>query len=400
MEDKISFVVESNEAPIMVHGRLLEGVHISGYSFQRALAKFKWLLEDNRWKKCGFTKVKDFVRSVDYSGFRISDEERLEFARACVDAGASRRSAADALGLAHETINRDFGTNAPEITQIREESGTNVPVRRRSAAEITKPEGDDKNLPPTDPAATDDAMPAVLDKPPLTPSEKAARTRTAHETIAKFAFDQPASHVPAGEPIRLGDFYTMASELKDDSVDLIFTDPPYDDKSIPLFGRMGEVAARVLKPGGSLVTYLGHMQLIEAGNLLSRHLRFWHPLCCLHSGPFARMTEFGVVETFKPMLWFVKGTRGDKHSFVESAVTGSREKDHHEWQQAESEAEYFISVLSPPSGLVVDFFAGGGTTIVAAQRLGRNALGYEIDQNHHKKALERIRNIPSKAAAE
>jgi DNA modification methylase len=201
--------------------------------------------------------------------------------------------------------------------------------------------------------------------------------------------------MPEGDPVRLGDFYDLSAKLKDSSVDLIFTDPPYDDKSISLFGRMGEVAARVLKPGGSLVTYLGHMQLIEAGRLLSKHLRYWHPLCCLHGGTLARMTEYGVIEAFKPMLWFVKGTRSDKQTFIESAVTGTREKDHHEWQQAESEAAYFIERLSPRNGLVVDFFAGGGTTIVAAHRLNRSAIGYELNEKHWKKANKRILDAAS-----
>ena len=218
---------------------------------------------------------------------------------------------------------------------------------------------------------------------------KAAVTRTAHEEIAKFAFNQPAEEI-VGNPIRLGDFYQKSAEIKADSVDLVFTDPPYDDESIPLFEQMAEVAARVLKPGGSLVSYCGHMQLLKAGAALSKHLRFWQPLCCLHSGPFARLTEYGVVARFKPMLWFVKGTRSDKHTFIENVVTGQREKDHHEWQQAESDAAYFIELLSPKGGLVVDFFAGGGTTIIAAQHLGRNAIGYEIDAKHYSAAVKRI----------
>jgi 16S rRNA G966 N2-methylase RsmD len=220
---------------------------------------------------------------------------------------------------------------------------------------------------------------------------KSAQTRTAHEKIAKFAFDMPAADLPAGPAVRLGDFYDLSVELADNSVDLIFTDPPYDDESLPLFGKMAEVANRVLKPGGSLVTYLGHMQLLEAGRDMSKHLRYWHPLCCFHAGgPLARMTEFGVIESFKPMLWFVKGTRGDKHTFVESMVSGAREKDHHPWQQAESEAAYFIEKLSPENGLVVDFFAGGGTTIVAANRLNRKAIGYELNEKHQRRANERI----------
>ena len=154
---------------------------------------------------------------------------------------------------------------------------------------------------------------------------------------------------------------------------------------------MGEVAARVLKPGGSLITYCGHRQIFAAGEMISKHLRFWQPLCCLHATPpFARLTEYGVIARFKPMLWFVKGTRSDKQTFVENVVSSAREKDFHPWQQGEGDAEYFIGLLSPVGGLVVDFFAGGGTTIVAAKRLGRIGLGFEIDLKHFRSAMKRI----------
>lgn len=292
---------------------------------------------------------------------RLSVEDRRDAVAELAKEGESQRGIAAVLGVDESTVRADqsAGNPAPSVNDGEE----NQEVGENGAG-----------------------------NPAPSPATKAARTRTAHEEIAKYAFNQPAVHVPDGEPVRLGDFYVLSAELKDDSVDLIFTDPPYDDASIPLFGRMGEVAARVLKPGGSLVTYVGHMQLLDAGRLLSKHLRYWHPLCCLHAGPFARMTEFGVIETFKPMLWFVKGTRGDKQTFLESSVSGLREKDHHEWQQAEDEASYFIENLAPPRGLVVDCFAGSGTTIVVADRLGRSAIGYEIQKKTWQKANKRIRD--------
>lgn len=37
------------------------------------------------------------------------------------------------------------------------------------------------------------------------------------------------------------------------SVDLIFTDPPYEKKSLHLYGDLAQCAARWLKPGGLLM---------------------------------------------------------------------------------------------------------------------------------------------------
>lgn len=102
------------------------------------------------------------------------------------------------------------------------------------------------------------------------------------------------------------------------------------------------------------------------------------------------MKKLGVRCGWKPMLWFVKGTRGVVSDVVQDTISGAREKEHHDWQQAESEAEHFISNLCGEEGTVVDFFAGGGTTCVVAERLGRKWIAFEIDARAHERASARI----------
>jgi DNA modification methylase len=104
----------------------------------------------------------------------------------------------------------------------------------------------------------------------------------------------------------------------------------------------------------------------------------------------ARMTEYGIIVHWKPIVWFVKGTRGDKHTFVDDLVSTQVEKDTHEWQQPLAEADYYIRQLSSPAGLVVDFFCGSGTTALAADRLGRKWRTYEIDPLTRDAAVRRI----------
>jgi site-specific DNA-methyltransferase (adenine-specific) len=71
-------------------------------------------------------------------------------------------------------------------------------------------------------------------------------------------------------------------------------------------------------------------------------------------------------------------------------AAGRREKDAHPWQQSEAEAAYFISRLSRPAGLVVDPFCGSGTTLVAAKKLGRLYVGFEIDPGTATQARARV----------
>jgi DNA modification methylase len=54
-------------------------------------------------------------------------------------------------------------------------------------------------------------------------------------------------------------------------------------------------------------------------------------------------------------------------------------------------AEFFIRSCSPPGGVVIDPFAGSGTTAVVARRLGRRAGGLEIHRSFVGAAHERLR---------
>jgi hypothetical protein len=191
----------------------------------------------------------------------------------------------------------------------------------------------------------------------------------------------------------LGDFREVGDKIPDSSVDLIFTDPPYDRKAIELYDGLGEFASRVLRPGGSLIAYVGHIQLPDALSDLSKHLRYWWTCGCFHAEAKARMTEYGIVAGWKPIVWFVKETRGDKQTFITDVVTGAREKSHHDWQQAVSEARYFIDHLTQHDGFVVDPFCGGGTTPVACIQSGRKWASFEIDEANFANASSRIKEV-------
>lgn len=221
-------------------------------------------------------------------------------------------------------------------------------------------------------------------------SSRTAEARQAKEDDAKAAlYREITIESPS---IIIGDFREKSSDITDACAELVFIDPPYDRESIPLYEDAARIAARILKPGGSLISYCGQVILPAVLSSMQTHLRYWWLNACLHgdSGK-ARMQKYGIVNDWKPMLWFVKGTRGDVQTFVTDVVSGKTEKSHHEWQQSESEAAYYIEQLTSPHGLIVDFFAGGGTTCVAAERLGRPWIAFEIDPGAAQRADERLR---------
>ena len=191
--------------------------------------------------------------------------------------------------------------------------------------------------------------------------------------------------------VHVGDFRTLTDKVANGSLSLIFTDPPYDKKAEELFEGLAEFASDKLAEGGSLVMYLGHLQLPSAFKAFDGKLRHWWTCACVHEGGKTLMREYGIRAGWKPMLWFVKGTRDDKQNIVSDVVSGTTEKTHHDWQQDQSEAEYWIANLCPADGIVCDPFLGGGTTAAASIALNRKWVGFEIDHDQACVAMSRCK---------
>jgi len=192
--------------------------------------------------------------------------------------------------------------------------------------------------------------------------------------------------------IHVGDFRDHMDKVADGSLSLIFTDPPYDRKAIELFGPLADFADAKLCEGGSLICYVGQTQIPSAIAILSSQLRYWWTLCCLHTGGANLMNEYGIRCGWKAVLWFVKGTRDNKEDIVSDVMSGGREKSHHDWQQSQSEAEYWIEHLCHKDGIVCDPFLGGGTTAAAAIKCGRKWVAFEKDHDQAVIAMQRCRS--------
>jgi 16S rRNA G966 N2-methylase RsmD len=188
----------------------------------------------------------------------------------------------------------------------------------------------------------------------------------------------------------IGDFREHADKVPDGSLSLIFTDPPYDRKASQMLPELGEFAASKLMEGGSLVLYVGQTQIPAALDALRPHLRYWWTIACVHAGRSTVMREYGLNAGWKAVLWFVKGTRHDNSIMVNDVMSGGEEKTHHDWQQSQSEAEYWISKITQEGDIVCDPFMGGGTTAAAAKAMVRNWIGFEIDETNGKIIAERL----------
>jgi len=197
----------------------------------------------------------------------------------------------------------------------------------------------------------------------------------------------------------LGDCSEVASSdnnIPDDSIDLIFTDPLYDMGSIPLYSKLGEIAFRVLKPGGNLITYFPQYALPEIIQLLTNSGLKYNWICFVkYNGNNAFSHNNHVIIKGKPLLWFYKGDKLGGQYIIDFMESKAPNKSLHEWQQTQEEAEYFISKLTNPrtstaGGLVLDPFMGTGTTGLAALKANRRFIGIDINPEMFAKARASI----------
>jgi hypothetical protein len=193
--------------------------------------------------------------------------------------------------------------------------------------------------------------------------------------------------------IHVGDFRELSPQIiRPNSVPLVMTDPLYNMESLQSILDLEKESARILVDGGSLVFYVGHVILPDVIKMMGTHLQYFMTLATVfETGRYAILRKHGVVCKHLPMLWYVKGHRGDPQKLIDSAVVSRKaEKKWHPYGKAQSDAEYFIKHLTGKGGTVVDFFCGGGTTLVAAEKLGRKWVGFEIDRKVARRASQRI----------
>ena len=143
-----------------------------------------------------------------------------------------------------------------------------------------------------------------------------------------------------------GDFMEKSNEcISDGSIDLLFTDPPYGFEYLTLYDNLAQLAVRVLKNGGSLVTYVGNYSIPQIiDKMLSAGLKYWWTMAIILSASFARHYPRKVSIKWK---WFVKGDATNAVDFIADVINSIKPPNvMHEWEQSRIEAEHVISRLT------------------------------------------------------
>jgi len=231
-----------------------------------------------------------------------------------------------------------------------------------------------------------------------------------------------------------GDCMDVLPTLEDNSVDMIFTDPPFghnnnnagdlisrweaalgrgdyipkrDDRPIANDGKEADELiqaafaqfARILKPGGVVCCCCGggggpDPQFARWSLWLDEALTF-KQMVVWDKGPMGMGWHYR--RSYETVLVAHKGPKcnwyDDSHQ-VENVIRTIPKiipaADQHPTQKPVMLAEFFINLHSKPGDLILDPFMGSGSTGVAAVKLGRRFIGIELDEHWHDMARKRI----------
>jgi hypothetical protein len=311
--------------------------------------------------------------------------------------GKSLRQIGEMLGLSHETVRYrlekagiDATEECPEVVVGKDgKKYRSTKIKPQRQATITVATVAEAGRAIAACQSTGDQFPKKDIS--LKRAERIVRQKENEKSRGKDYADLEAGSVK----LMLGDFRERFSEIDDDSIDLVFTDPLYERESLPIWLDLSRICAAKLKPGGLLVTYSGNQFLPEVIQMLGKHLTYLWTAAVRHSGAKKMFRPVKVHQAWKPILIYYKEPLDRHwHPFLDM-VSGGEEKADHPFQQSTAEALHYIKALVRPSATLCDPMLGSGTTLVAGlhANLGLSLIGCEIDKAAYAVAEQRIKRV-------
>jgi len=202
-----------------------------------------------------------------------------------------------------------------------------------------------------------------------------------------------------------GNCIELLPTLPPESIDLVVTDPPYlcgyrdrdgrtlanDDAPDQVLGAFAPLYG-ALKPNSYCVCFYGWPRIdlffrawTEAGFRPYGHL-IWHK---------NDASRRGVVNACHDQAYLLaKGSPADPIRRIDDVLpmeySGNR---YHPTERTVSSVRPLIEAFSPPGGVVLDPFAGSGSTLVAAALSGRRAIGIELESKYTDLIQRRLAGV-------
>ena len=255
----------------------------------------------------------------------------------------------------------------------------------------------------------------------------------------------PCAPLPLDQ-ILLGDCIEQINALPENSIDLVFADPPYNlqlegalsrpDQSVvdavdddwDKFSSFAEydkftrqwltAVRRAMKPDATIFVIGSYHNIFRVGTIL-QDMGFWilNDIVWRKNNPMPNFRGRRFTNAHETMIWASKSAAAKNYTFNYEALKagnedcqvrsdwllpictgGERLKDDkgrktHPTQKPESLLTRVILSASNKGDVILDPFFGSGTTGAVARRLGRHFIGTERDETYAKAAKKRITEI-------
>ena len=213
-----------------------------------------------------------------------------------------------------------------------------------------------------------------------------------------------------------GDCLEIMGGIKDKSVDLIVTDPPY---LMDYQSNRRKKEDRFDKIKNDKGNYMLIQDYLEECHRIMKDNTAIYCFCSWHNIDFFK-NEFEKYFKLKNILVWnknnhgtgdLKGSYAPKHEFILFGHKGrtllrekriadvidcpkiSSNKLTHPTEKPQDLLEIFIKQSSDEGSIIFDGFMGTGSCGVAAKKLNRNFIGIELDEKYFDIAKDRIENI-------
>ncbi len=287
------------------------------------------------------------------------------------------------MGADPSTVGRDLAGVAdatPEVVEGADGKHYRVAVRRAPAIVVHTDREEERAR---------DALAILGEDAPGRPMDLRRAEARARQVPAP-PDESPATVSGTSWAAQCADFRSV--DLEADSVDLIVTDPPYDDASLALFSDLGSLASRVLRPGRLLVCYAGSLRLPEAISRLSEHLDYVWTAVVVQPGRHSIIRSRMIRSGHRSVLIFSNGNYQPGGWIFDTVVSDVvPAKRLHPWEQSVGPVQSLVEHCSRPGDLVFDPMMGSGTTGIASLRAGRRFTGCDVDPRSARTAIERLR---------
>lgn len=226
--------------------------------------------------------------------------------------------------------------------------------------------------------------------------------------------------------------------MNDEKADMVFTDPPYgvavkntqgvilNDETLDVFVNVLPVLKAFSKDDAHVYVWCASGDMFPPSlEAFVQNFEFQNilPIRCTHENKRGKKGAFKL--NFETCLFSNNNSKGfnasKKFSVSETTLNdprykgdgklrvypalwdGERSTEHnmniiHPTQKKVEMVEFYVEISSSDNDLVIDFFLGSGTTLIASEKQGRKCYGLELDEKYCDVIINRWQNYTGKKA--